>query len=168
MPALFPNAVERPRFEKYRDKAIEEIAKEVEKWERAQGVRDPDDCRDDLRSVLDHSTIDGYEAARELESRHGWSPDAQLVEILDGWHFHCYRAQQVALKRWVADYDIKPQYELGTRVRGKHGRDMITGVIAKIYDETGVYVVRRDTDAEGCGAHVNFEDAEALGPEETG
>ena len=81
---------------------------------------------------------DGYKAARELQTRHGWEPDAGLVEILDSdWG---YKAEGDAIREWVEANRIGPKFSAGDVVRTPEG----TGPIIGIYPSDATYVVQTD------------------------
>lgn len=161
MPSPFPHAVDRPtkHTPAVRAKAIDSMLEDVMKHE-AIG----EDERDRTRKALDDAfefRDDGYEAAKNLDSYHGWSPDADLVEVLDGFSSDLWKAHREAVAAWVKEYDIKPALKIGMRCKAKWGNEEITGVVKEIDDKHATYTVQR-TDDENGGAIVDFEDAEEI------
>lgn len=168
MAILIPGAVARPtsKTPAVRDNALRKILPEVLKWGRQNGDPDEDEERvlEDIGKAL-NGWNDGYEAARALE-RYGWSPDAELVSILDC--FSTYSTEQEAVKAWVKETEPQPTFKLGDKVfkKVRFGTN-IQGEIVKIYPETAQYLVRGEKDvAENQigthGTYVNWEDAEQL------
>src|SRR6267154_1557943 len=49
---------------------------------------------------------EGYELAKALEHR-GWSPDSELVEILDNAAHKRYEAHNEVMATWVKSHDLK-------------------------------------------------------------
>lgn len=80
---------------------------------------------------------DGYELVRELESRCYWDGDRELVEIMDSADVHRTRIHGELVKQWVKDFDIKPQFAIGDRVRYREHE----GIIANIYEKKASYIV---------------------------
>jgi hypothetical protein len=58
---------------------------------------------------------EGYEIARALELR-GYSPDAELVEILDGMFLFRLQAHEEAVKNWVKAHDLRLDLAPGAAV----------------------------------------------------
>lgn len=118
----------------------------------------------DLMSVL--TLWDGYEAARALE-RKGWSPDAELVEILsDG----CWTDKVVedAVCAWVEANKITPQFAVGDIVKTPQGVGPITAIrsdMARYTVQTDQFLAKYPRYAGStAGAAINFEDASAVDP----
>ena len=123
-----------------------------------------EDERDRTRKALDDAfeyREDGYDAAKNLDSYHGWSPDAELVEVLDGFGSELWKAHRDAVAAWVKEYDITPMLAVGMRCKAKWGHEEITGWVKDIDTEHATYTVQR-TEHENGGAIVDFEDAEEL------
>jgi len=159
MSVLFPDAIDRPtcKTPAVREKALRGILPDFVEWLK-------EDCEDEASILKDLGDVlngwnDGYQAARDLEHI-GWSPDSELVEILDS--FSEYRARDEAVKAWVKEVQPKPAFKLGDRVIWKRQIKSVQGTITKIYSETAQYIVSESGDAPGCGTYVNWEDAEAM------
>ena len=156
---------ERPKrcSDAVRDVALNALLPEVIKWLEQGGEESPDeeDVLKDLRRAVGWNG-DGYELARALDSE-GWSPDSELVDILNNWAHHEWKAHDDAQKAWVAENanQIAPQFRKGDRVSAKWGHETVTGVVEDIKADMAQYTVRRAKDGPGCGAIVNFEDTEA-------
>lgn len=132
--------------------AIREVMPEVVKWLGDEKVPE-DQLLRDLTRALRHSH-DGYKAARSLDSD-GWSPDAELVEILDGYSVS--GAHREAEKSWVIANGIVPRHALGAVVSARWGGKTVSGPIYRIEAETAHYVIQHDPAKQG-GAYVPFED----------
>jgi hypothetical protein len=80
--------------------AAVKLTPRVQEWLK-QGGDDMDeiDVVDDLAKAMRFES-DGYGVARELDHA-GWSPDAHLVDILDGTYQMNYDALTEACKAWV-------------------------------------------------------------------
>jgi hypothetical protein len=159
--ALFPHAVERPSrsHPAIRARAIDRMVKDVMKYLRDDG--DKDATEEDIARQLEDAFCyreDGYHAARELDDQHGWSPDAELVEVLDSFSHYMYSAHDDAIKAWVKEYDIKAPLAVGTLVEAEWGGETIRGKIIDVRAETAQYTVQRPEDTAKGGAIVNFED----------
>lgn len=104
---------------------------------------------------------DGYEIARALDERFHWSPDAQIVEVLDEFSSVLDRELEKARAEWVKFYDIKPPLEIGDRVRFDRGRS--TGLIEAVDEHwAGAFKVKWDGETRpSCWRIVRFEDCAA-------
>lgn len=116
-----------------------------------------------------HLGIDGYELARALDSRCYWSPDARMVELLDGFTGYAMAAVEDAEKAWAETTHLDPPYPVGTRVQLSRGR---IGTITGIYDHgPSKYLVAIEGDGH-CSpdqkgrAIINFEDVAVLAEEQ--
>jgi hypothetical protein len=99
------------RDEYVRRRAAEIIFPKIRGWQLIPESEETD-WMSDLASVA--RLADGYEIAHELERRHSWMADAQLVEILDGsW---VRDAIDELTSQWVRCLDIRPKFEIGDRV----------------------------------------------------
>jgi hypothetical protein len=155
--ALFPHAVERPGDHKpaIRAEAVEEMLDDVMKQESIP-ENEREQTRKALADAFEHHE-DGYKAAKTLEDQHGWDPDASLVDTLDSFHGYLWDAHRKAVKAWVNEYGIKPQFNVGDRVQATWGYEEITGTIRSIDTDVAQYTIQRTPDENG-GAIVNFED----------
>jgi hypothetical protein len=139
--------------------AMKEFLPSVLKWLEDKGETMPEseiqDVQEQLEEALTPFNSDGYERARELE-RTGWSPDSELVEILDGWDGALYSAHYKAERQWVIDYGIKPQLSAGQRVKAKHGDEIIEGTIKDVQNATAHYSI--DVGHKNSWPLVRYED----------
>ncbi len=146
-----------------------EFATQILKWLHSNGGGGEtiDEVLADIEKVGPYCGQNGFELAKEFESYAYYAPDAELVEILDGWD-HCLdSAERVAVKKWIDECEVKPQLEPGTRVKVRYGHDVTEGVIQppqKWNLDCGQYLVKRDTDGivvkGSCtlGVNINYED----------
>lgn len=115
-----------------------------------------------IASVARHAHMDGYELARALDDRCGWSPDSSVVEALDNWSSNARIELEKAQKAWREATNPQPDFKVGDRVKLKDGA---TGEVTDANYKYGVaqYLVKIDGDpaAETNQARriVNYEDA---------
>lgn len=104
------------------------------------------ELRDELFVVVKDAAgdLDGYNLARLLEDTFYWSPDAQLVDSLDGIADKIYRVHAVKVKEWVQAHNVTPLLKAGDRVEYKSGWEVRRGVIAGFRMETAEYLVHED------------------------
>lgn len=60
---------------------------------------------------------DGYGVARDLDNRHMWDVDSELVDILDAVAFERIKAHDRSVEAWVLREGVKPEHALGQRVQ---------------------------------------------------
>ena len=159
MAVLFPDAIPRPTCSTpaVREKAMADFWPEVLKWLHPL---DPGEGEERMRKQLEQALEwdrNGYDVAKTLD-HHGWCPDAELVELLDGWSWYVDVAEDAATKAWVKDCCIAPKHCIGDVVTGKWGMEMITGKVVEVYHDTARYVIRRECDKPTEGAILKFED----------
>jgi len=101
---------------------------------------------------------DGFKLAKELEDRCHLDADMQLAEILDSGSSYLWEAEREAVKAWVAENDIKPQFEVGARITCSRG----LGTVREIRDAEAQYVILPDGEADrfarGGGWIISFDD----------
>lgn len=66
------------------------------------------------RQLADAVASEGYEFARNLERSHDWSPDSELVEILDGYSTH--EAEAECIQEWIDANGAQPKHAIGTKI----------------------------------------------------
>jgi len=151
----------RPRYgsQEVRALAIEAILDDVIEWLQASDV-DRDRVSNQLAASFGRN---GYDFAHNLDSRHGWEPDARLVEILDSADLSsAHRKVQAA---WVKAYGIAVPFKVGDQVSTA---SYPKACVAAIWDATAEIVVQPEREKErwadqpGCGYVVAFELATAL------
>ncbi|MBA1157794.1 hypothetical protein [Microvirga mediterraneensis] len=126
--------------------AAEKLAPEVAKW-----CNEPvnDEIREGLVSALRYGT-DGYKLARELEDKWYISPDAELVEILEGASSIVWDAERQAVAEWVKTNGIAADLPIETLVETPHG----TGVIRDKSEEQATYTVCIPEHAERSTGYI--------------
>lgn len=87
------------------EKVSQAIAPRIRKW------LDAEESVDEDKQTVEHIAAeiaeairfndDGYEIASELERSHGYSPDSELVRILDGVSLTKLRSLREACEAWV-------------------------------------------------------------------
>lgn len=109
--------------------AAKKIADELIKW----GDFEEDDYAgiiDDILKVgprCHHQN--GYELAKALDTRCGWSPDASVVEVLDGFWSFCHDEVRAAEKQWALENPMVAPFTVGTTVdTGGHGVGKIEAI----------------------------------------
>jgi len=98
----------------------------------------------------------GFEVAKDIEMSTNINFDTMTIEALDCYQSHVDDELKKAGKEWVKQHGIKPQFELGARIKFFHGEGVVIGV-----DERGPaqYKVRKDDHDENTYTVVEFEKA---------
>ena len=155
----------RPTFnDEMKSELAKVIGKEVFEW--CNGETPLEDCIEDTKNILRYNINgNGFEIAKDYDDK-GYSPDAELVEILDDV---CYKASTIleaAVKKWVVEDKIEPQLEIGTLCVVKYGRKTLEGIIDGYKKETAQYKVVIESEGMTTSgsqrAIINYEDAEGL------
>lgn len=126
----------------WNDEMLKELAqivgKQVNEW--CNDETPLEDCIKAAEKVLQwHSNDNGYEIAKEFEDE-GFSPDSELVEILDIVSYHRSKVQETFIKKWVAKNNLKLHLVKGQKVIAKLiGKGEVKGEIVKLYPETMQY-----------------------------
>ena len=99
-----------------------------------------EDCIEIAEKVLQwHSNDNGYQIAKEFEDE-GFSPDTQLVEILDGVSYDKMKVKETFIKKWVAENNLTLELTEGQKVIAKlFLKGEVEGEIVKLYPETMQY-----------------------------
>lgn len=108
---------------------------------------DFEDCGIDeimIYDVVYHDrTLNGYEYAKELESKGAFSINSIIVDALDGISIVLYNLNKNHIKQWVKDNNIKPIHKVGDLVEYEdYRKGKIREVIKDINLEEGIYHVR--------------------------
>ena len=115
------------------------IGKKVNEW--CKNETDLEDCIETCEIIFKWSRHDnGYELAKRFEDE-GFSPDVELVEILDDYVSHSVnKIKENHIRSWVKDNNLKLKYEVGQFVSAKtFFRGEINGEIMKVYPDTLQY-----------------------------
>ena len=113
----------------------------------------------------------GYKIAKQLESNEGIDPDAELVEVCDGFMHSISSAQDKCIADWIEAYQVKPKFKVGDKVtfkRFKREEELHAGEITQIDSKTGKYFVFSEELGhvrEGLGSHaviLPWEEVEVL------
>jgi hypothetical protein len=140
----------RPTLE---DKAVLEniaakIFPEVKQWleNAGQVFTDIDEqgLFDVLVEVIHHHLPEwnGYAMAKELEGD-GWSPDADLVAILNECSAYAIGALRIEIIRWVKTNGLVPLFTVGDLVWvAIKGEPSMEGSVAEVQPETLEYIVQ--------------------------
>jgi hypothetical protein len=159
------------------DIAFEKIWPEIRKW--VGHTEDDEDTKNAAKKVLSsaYGNDDGYQLARDFEHA-TFMPDSDLVEILDGWGSHLYRAHEEVLKTWAKENPIEPRFKVGDIVTFDAGyrfasKMLNDGEIIKVDLETMVYTInspsaghiKPGTNKSGVtGCFADFEVLHAMNP----
>lgn len=133
-------------------------------------ISNSDFTGDDREGIIDdlvkygESHSDGYEFAKALDDRCGWSVDSGIVDILDGWSSVYSSELNRVEAEWFAANPFEPPFAIGAKV--SFGRSE-TGVIDGIYEHgPAKYLVKVDGDPKAVTNNsrriLNFEDVNAL------
>lgn len=103
-----------------------------------------------------YSHIDGYQLAKELEDKHSWNIDLQVIEELEELQWEVDSIHKKVCMQWVIDSNIKPQFENGTKIK--------EGVINGVYKHgAAAYMVTKYGETmHGRHTIIKFEDAVEL------
>lgn len=147
----------------WNDEMVKELAqivgKQVNEW--CNDETPLEDCIETAEKVLQwHSNDDGYAIAKEFEYE-GFSPDSELIVILDYVYYDRNKIQETFIKKWVADNNLKLELVEGQKVVAKLvRRGEVEGEIVKLYPETMQYGFwyEGQCSVKGQGhTYVNFE-----------
>lgn len=112
--------------------AAKEIAPQVKEWLNDEDTS-LDTIESDLVKALKYNS-NGYEIAKSLDSHNGYSPDAELVEILEGCSYAKSKAHDKLCREWVTANGIK-ELPMQTRVTWSRKPEAGVGVVTKNYPE---------------------------------
>ena len=116
-----------------------------------------DEVSADLAHVARWGDTDGYKLAADLERQKYYSPDAELVEILDSFAHCLSEAHRLAVRQWVIEEGVVPFLNVGDLVTTKYGQ----GTIVEVKAEEAYYLVKVENDRHGAsgyiGTHCNYE-----------
>jgi hypothetical protein len=138
----------RPRF--HDQTVIAEIARKLMprllRW--AEDWVKPAELEAELIDTLQRAAplFDAYDMAKYMESKHGWSSDADLVDILDDAEMEAYSIRQTKVEEWVASNAIRPKKAIGDVVRVNAGAAngllaQADGEIVSIDEQRATYTV---------------------------
>lgn len=133
--------VNRPTWNDAMKKELAQIiGKQVNEWCRNETPLE--DCIESSEKILEyHSNDNGYELAKEFEDE-GYSPDSELVELLDSVSYEKSKLQEKFIKDWVVANKLKLELTEGMKVIAKTGRKgEIECEIVKLYPNTMQYGV---------------------------
>lgn len=135
------------------------LVPKVKEWFQKE-ESDDSGVREDIIEMLEGSSHeDGYERARYLERYCYWSPDSELVEILDSVSHMVYNCHRKIVVKWAEDNSIKPAHMIGDEII--FGRDNEKGTIVGIRDDA-TYLIKPEIEHEFNGMPiVNFEDVKS-------
>jgi len=140
----------------------EEIGKEICQW-NSDGTSLAN-CVEDARDILKRNHYqNGYDLAKEFEDK-GYSPDAQLVEILDSVDYSKIALVTKSVKKWVIEDKIEPPFEILTKVIVQYGHKKVEGTITNFHKETAEYLVCIESEGHSIDgstrAVIKYENAE--------
>lgn len=117
----------------------------------------------DLTRALESGDLDGYDLAEKLK-RKGYSPDAELVEILNEAMYQKSEAHREEVEDWVRAHDLKLDLAVGTKVEISHKGQKHFGEIGGLYEKTAQYIVtvKELGHAKNCGLILGFEEVKAV------
>lgn len=125
----------------WNDEMVKELAQivgeQVYEWCNDEPL---EDCIEISEKILKwHSNDNGYELAKEFEDE-GFSPDSNLVEILDRVSYDRSKILESFIKKWVVENDLKLELIEGQKVIAKFVRlgDLECEIVA-LYPETLKY-----------------------------
>jgi hypothetical protein len=142
--------------------AIDKLAPNVLDWADDPSV-ELEDVTSDLTKAMKSVPFrdDGYTIAKAMEDQCGYSPDAQLVEILDRAGWEMYDAHKALEREWVTDWDIKLKHAVGDAVKFEMNRQAYEGVICETDPALAEYTV--SVPDEGHIGHLPKPDRPGMG-----
>lgn len=159
-----PIRIKRPtRYTIDTKEAYENIAQDIADWSE-DADEDLDEIVSELKdlfSVEDFFNNNGYELCRTMENDYLYSPNLELVEIMDDASRHITFALNDAIKKWVVDCWIKPKFEVGHKMKMVYEKEECDAEIIRVDADFARYLVNvpsrmKDT----SGVYKNFEDVE--------
>ena len=148
-------------------KALRKVAEEISDWE-GDGY-DVDVLASELEDSIgidDFHRENGYTLAKALEKEFGYSPDLELVELMDGASWHIREALKEDVKKWVKDCWIKPKHKIGDTVEVTFFNEKtgvsVSGEITGIHEDTAEYLLYISSMCKDNTTAIvkNFEDIE--------
>ena len=120
--------------------AAERLADELMRW--ADATENRAGYVEDAKKVIEKCTYhNSYELAKDLEFK-GYTPDTELVEILEGASLHLYASHQKAVAAWVQAGGITaPVVCIGDMVSFERQGKRISGEITRIEEQTAQVIV---------------------------
>lgn len=106
----------------------------------------PDDVVDDLADIIDQLKesiryeSDGYRICRDLENE-GWSPDAEMVQVVDRVESIRQSVLDSAVANWIVDAQIEPAFKVGDTVEFLHKDRRFSGQVIDVDMRRGHYTV---------------------------
>ena len=136
--ATIPN---RPTWNDEMKKELAKIVgKQINEWCNNETLLD--DCIESAEKVLEYSSNDnGYELAKAFDDE-GFSPDSELVELLDSVCYDKSKIQEDFIKKWATENSLNLTLVEGQKVIAKFfrkGENECECEIVKIYPETMRY-----------------------------
>ena len=146
--------------------AAEKLADELMRW--ANETENRAGYVEDARKVIGKCTYhNSYELAKDLEFK-GYTPDTELVEILEGASLHLYVSHRKAVAAWVQAEGITSPVCIGDTVSFERRGKRIAGEVTRIEEHTAQVIVCCPDFGhvrEGLGTHgiyVNYEDIQTI------
>jgi NOL1/NOP2/fmu family ribosome biogenesis protein len=140
-----------------KEKIRSTMSKEVFQWGRPE--TNLDEVYEDIKRILQDDYDfheNGYELARKLEDL-GYSPDTELVEILDSVSYKMYIEIDEATKKWVITDNITPEFEIETEVYYTKNKKQISGIIKKIFVDDAKYGIYSEGMEKNSLAVIPYE-----------
>lgn len=157
---------ERPKnlTDEQKDKLAVKIGKKICEWCNKETSLEL--CIEDTKEILSFNYNDnGFDLAKAYEDK-GYSPDAELVYILEDIPYIRYEILNKAIEKWVIEDKIEPEFEIGTICNVKYGAKLLEGVIVDYNKKLAQYKVVIESEGMTINgsmrAIVNYEDAELI------
>lgn len=101
----------------WNNEMLEELAQIVGKMVNGwcDNETELEDCINTAKKILKHNSDDGYELAKDFESE-GFSPDSELVEILNYVSYEKNTIINNCIRKWVVDNSLKLEFVVGQNV----------------------------------------------------
>lgn len=131
--------------EEVRTAAAKKLWPEVLQWLKGAGDNYAEEAEDEFLKIMCRSLdTDGYQLAKDFDD---WHPDAELVEILDGFDSDVYCACREARENWVEVTGWAPAFSAGDVVEFRSGFEWVLGKITEVRATEGLYIISKNLSA---------------------
>ena len=143
-PKPFTSTKQRPKAytNEHFARAVEKLLPQVIDWLKNSDGDDVEEesARKDLEDAIRHRYYDGgYAIAKYLDNSCSWSPDSELVEILDSASHYASEARYQHVLQWVKENSVSPKHSIGETIMYKNEESIITNIKPESAEYT-VYV----------------------------
>ena len=140
---LIPTESPPPRPTAYDDEVIAEVVRrfgsKLKQWLKLPVT---EGSQEDLTNALKFvGRGETYRLARYLEDEAFWTVNDELLSALEAIESIWLGVEQSAVKKWVLDNRIEPEFKVGERVSISHKGERIIGEVCRIDHDLATYSV---------------------------